>query len=68
MLMASEHKAQRLDCSLAINEWLMLEGLLVVEEEVNEVPPLTKPRLTAPKRSMKRKEIPRACLLQCAGT
>jgi predicted AlkP superfamily phosphohydrolase/phosphomutase len=42
VLVVSDHGAQRLDGGFAVNEWLIREGLLVVEEYPNEVTPFAK--------------------------
>jgi len=42
VLIVSDHGAQRLDGGLAVNEWLVNEGLLVVEEFPKEVTPFSK--------------------------
>jgi predicted AlkP superfamily phosphohydrolase/phosphomutase len=42
VLVVSDHGAQRLDGGLAVNEWLVREGLLVLEEPPQEVTPFSK--------------------------
>jgi predicted AlkP superfamily phosphohydrolase/phosphomutase len=42
VLVVSDHGAQRLDGGFAVNEWLIREGLLVVEEYPKEVTPFAK--------------------------
>jgi predicted AlkP superfamily phosphohydrolase/phosphomutase len=42
VLVVSDHGAQRLDGGLAVNEWLVKEGLLVLEEYPKEVTPFSK--------------------------
>jgi predicted AlkP superfamily phosphohydrolase/phosphomutase len=42
VLVVSDHGAQRLDGGVAVNEWLVKEGLLVLEEFPKEVTPFSK--------------------------
>ena len=42
VLVVSDHGAQRLDGGIAVNEWLIREGLLVVDEMPKEVTPFAK--------------------------
>ena len=42
VLVASDHGAQRLDGGFCINEWLVREGLLVLDEYPREITPLGK--------------------------
>jgi len=42
VLVVSDHGAQRLDGGIAVNEWLVKEGLLVLEEFPKEVTPFSK--------------------------
>jgi predicted AlkP superfamily phosphohydrolase/phosphomutase len=42
VLVVSDHGAQRLDGGLAVNEWLVKEGLLVLDEYPKEVTPFSK--------------------------
>src|SRR5580704_9750825 len=42
VLVVSDHGAQRLDGGIAVNEWLVQEGLLVLEESPKEVTPFSK--------------------------
>ncbi|NDQ56315.1 MAG: hypothetical protein GZ088_04475 [Acidipila sp.] len=42
LLVVSDHGAQRLDGGFAVNEWLIHEGLLVVEEMPTEITPFDK--------------------------
>ncbi|MFI5072482.1 MAG: alkaline phosphatase family protein [Terriglobales bacterium] len=45
VLVVSDHGAQRLDGGFAINEWLIREGLLVLEEYPTELTPFEKLRV-----------------------
>jgi predicted AlkP superfamily phosphohydrolase/phosphomutase len=42
LLIVSDHGAQRLDGGFVVNEWLVREGLLVLEEQPKEVTPFSK--------------------------
>lgn len=42
VLVVSDHGAQRLDGGFVVNEWLVKEGLLVLEEQPKEVTPFNK--------------------------
>lgn len=42
LLVVSDHGAQRLDGGIAVNEWLIKEGLLVLDEYPKEVTPFNK--------------------------
>jgi predicted AlkP superfamily phosphohydrolase/phosphomutase len=42
VLVVSDHGAQRLDGGIAVNEWLIQEGLLVLDEMPNKVTPFNK--------------------------
>jgi predicted AlkP superfamily phosphohydrolase/phosphomutase len=42
LLLVSDHGAQRLDGGIAVNEWLIHEGLLVLDEYPKEVTPFNK--------------------------
>ena len=42
LLVVSDHGAQRLDGGFAVNEWLIQQGLLVVEEMPTEITPFDK--------------------------
>jgi predicted AlkP superfamily phosphohydrolase/phosphomutase len=42
VLVVSDHGAQRLDGGLAVNEWLVNQGLLVLEEFPKEITPFSK--------------------------
>jgi predicted AlkP superfamily phosphohydrolase/phosphomutase len=42
LLVVSDHGAQRLDGGFAVNEWLVNEGLLVLDEQPKEVTPFAK--------------------------
>ena len=42
VLVVSDHGAQRLDGGFVVNEWLVKEGLLVLEEQPREVTPFAK--------------------------
>ena len=42
VLLVSDHGARRLDGGFVVNEWLMREGLLVLDEQPKQVTPLTK--------------------------
>jgi len=42
LLVVSDHGAQRLDGGIAVNEWLIKEGLLVLDEYPTEVTPFNK--------------------------
>ena len=42
LLVVSDHGAQRLDGGFAVNEWLVNEGLLVLDEQPTEVTPFAK--------------------------
>jgi predicted AlkP superfamily phosphohydrolase/phosphomutase len=42
VLVVSDHGAQRLDGGLAVNEWLVKEGLLVLDEYPKEITPFSK--------------------------
>ncbi len=42
LLVVSDHGAQRLDGGIAVNEWLIKEGLLVLDEYPKEITPFNK--------------------------
>jgi predicted AlkP superfamily phosphohydrolase/phosphomutase len=42
LLVVSDHGAQRLDGGIAVNEWLIREGLLVLDEYPKEITPFNK--------------------------
>jgi predicted AlkP superfamily phosphohydrolase/phosphomutase len=45
VLVVSDHGAQRLDGGIAVNEWLIKEGLLVLEEMPDKITPFNKLRV-----------------------
>lgn len=49
VLVVSDHGAQRLDGGFAVNEWLVNEGLLVLDEFPKEVTPFNKLKVNWPK-------------------
>ena len=69
VLVVSDHGAQRLDGGFAINEWLIREGLLVLNEYPDGVDAVRKvERELEQDESLERRRILRARVLQCAGT
>ena len=68
LLVVSDHGAQRLDGGFAINEWLIREGLLVLNEYPKTLTPFEKLNVNWSRdESLERRRILRPRLLQHAG-
>jgi predicted AlkP superfamily phosphohydrolase/phosphomutase len=61
VLVVSDHGAQRLDGGIAVNEWLIREGLLVLNEYPKTITPFDQ-------LSVERRRILRTGFFQCAGS